>query len=116
MIIAVILTALFALLCIRVSVKEKQRRASIKAEFERPVRLSEIIGRNAVVTDKKIEMEKIDIYSHRLIYIVTFLIDNNKTENHHVPEELFNSCNIGQRGTLATMDGEFFDFGNGEAI
>jgi len=116
MIIAVILTALFALLCIRVSVKEKQRMDTIKAEFERPVILPEVIGRNAVVTDKKIEMEKIDIYSHRMIYTVTFLTENNKTESYCVPEKLFNSCNIGQRGTLATADGEFFDFGNGEPI
>lgn len=116
MIIAVILTVLFALLCIRVSVKEKQRRDAIKTEFERSVILPEVIGRNAMVTDKKIEMKKIDIYSHRLIYTVTFLTENNTTEAYSVPEELFNNCNIGQRGTLATVDGEFFDFGDGEPI
>ncbi len=116
MLVGVILMAAFAVLCIRVTIKEKQRISAIKAEFERPVVLPEITGRNAVVTDKKIEMEKIDKYSHRLIYTVTFLTENSETETYCVPEELFNKCNTGQRGTLATADGEFFDFGDGEPI
>ena len=35
---------------------------------------------------------------------------------YDVPQELFDYINIGQRGTLATVDGEFFDFGDGEEI
>ena len=110
MIPAVIVTAMLIALFIRVTIKEKQRLDNIKSEFERPVELPQITAGNAVVTDKRIEMEKIDIYSHRLIYKVAFLTE------HSITEEQFNSCDIGQRGTLATVNGDFFDFGDGEPI
>ena len=116
MIPAVIITAMLIALFIRVTIKEKQRLDIIKSEFERPVELPQITIRNAVVTDKRIEMEKIDIYSHRLIYKVAFLTEHSNTETYSVTEEQFNICDIGQRGTLATVNGDFFDFGNGEPI
>lgn len=116
MIPAVIITIMLIALFIRVTIKEKQRLDNIKAEFERSVELPQITAGNAVVTDKRIEMEKIDIYSHRLIYTVTFLTEHSNTETYSVTEEQFNSCDIGQRGTLATVNGEFFDFGDGEPV
>ncbi len=49
-------------------------------------------------------------------YYITFLTDSQNEIEYSVFEEAYEKAIVGQRGTLITIDGEFFDFGNGEEI
>lgn len=49
-------------------------------------------------------------------YYVTFMIDGEKETEYSVFEEAYDIIAVGQSGTLITVDGKFFDFGDGEDI
>lgn len=49
-------------------------------------------------------------------YYVTFLTENGVETELSVFVEAFDAITIGQEGTLVTLDGKFFDFGDGEEI
>lgn len=49
-------------------------------------------------------------------YYVTFMIDGEKETEYSVFEESYDRIFVGQSGTLITVNGEFFDFGDGEEI
>lgn len=49
-------------------------------------------------------------------YYVTFMIDGEKETEYSVFEEAYDRIFVGQSGTLITVNGEFFDFGDGEEI
>ncbi len=104
---------------IKDSVKQKKRNRQMELEMEMPLELSTIVGISATVLEKDIVMHKKTggkYGGHTLAYNVTFLTGENETVVYTVPQELFDYINIGQRGTLATINGEFFDFGDGEEI
>ena len=74
----------------------------------------------ATVVKKDVAMEKNVpgkvVHTHKLVYGVQFLTEDNQTVEYSVPEELYDYIYIGQKGILSTVDGEFFDFGEGENI
>ena len=99
--------------------KQKKLNRQMELEMEMPLELAPVDSVNAVVLEKDIVMHKSmdgKFGGHKLFYNVKFLTDGNKTVVYAVPEELFDYISVGQRGTLATVDGEFFDFGDGEEI
>ena len=100
-------------------IKQKKLNRQMELEMEMPVELAPVDSVNATVLEKDVVMHKKSdgkYGGHTLIYNVTFLTSGNETVVYSVPQELFDYINIGQRGTLATIDGEFFDFGDGEEI
>lgn len=57
-----------------------------------------------------------DARRYELHYVLTFLTDDGEIKEFTVAEEVFLRYTTDQIGTLVTIDGEFFDFGDGEAI
>lgn len=53
---------------------------------------------------------------YNLRFLVLFLTDSGEEKAYDVPEELFTSISEGMSGTLVTMNGNFYDFGEGENI
>ena len=53
---------------------------------------------------------------YKLMFIVTFLTDGGETKEFSVSEETYGRINEHQAGMLITIDGNFFDFGDGEEI
>ncbi len=102
-------------LYIRIHKKEKAHKQQIIAEMEQPVTLPPVDAVYATVLKKDVFMEK-KVHMHQLVYSVQFLTDSGETVEYSVPEELYDYITIGQKGILATVDGEFFDFGDGEEI
>ena len=91
-------------------------------EMNQPVQLPDMDSVYATVLKKDVFMEKNVlspekiVRTHQLVYSVQFLTEDNQTVEYTVPEELYNCIYIGQKGILATVDGEFFAFGEGEEI
>lgn len=103
-----------------ISLKKKNRQ--LMAEMEQPVVLPDVDSTYATVLKKDVLMKKNvlsagkTVRTHQLVYTAQFLTDSGKTVEYSLPEELYDYINIGQKGVLATVDGEFFDFGDGEKI
>lgn len=53
---------------------------------------------------------------YKVFFLVTFLTDSGETLEFSVGEEMFSRLCEHQTGTLITIDGNFFDFGDGEEI
>ncbi len=53
---------------------------------------------------------------YKLTFIVTFVTDGGETKEFSVSEETYSRLNEHQAGMLITIDGNFFDFGDGEEI
>ena len=91
-------------------------------EMNRPVQMPDVYSVHATVVKKDVFMEKNVlspekiVRTHQIIYTVQFLTEDNQTVEYNVPEELYDYIHIGQKGVLATVDGEFFAFGHGEDI
>lgn len=89
-------------------------------EMNQPVQMPDVDSVYATVVKKDVAMEKNVpgriVHTHQIVYAVQFLTEDNQTIEYSVPEELYNYIYIGQKGVLATVDGEFFDFGHGEDI
>lgn len=49
-------------------------------------------------------------------YYITFLTENGVETELSVFVEVFDAITVGQEGTLVTLNGKFFDFGDGEEI
>ena len=102
--------------------KTKAQNKELEEELESEYELSPVDAVNAVVLNKDILMEKNVISpekivrTHKLIYNVQFSTENRDIVEYDVPQELFEKIFVGQKGTLATVNGEFFDFGDGEEI
>ena len=53
---------------------------------------------------------------YKLNFIVTFLTDRGETKEFSVSEETYSRLSEHQTGMLITVDGGFFDFGDGEDV
>ena len=49
-------------------------------------------------------------------YYATFLLETGEEVEYKIPEELFSTLQEEEEGILVTVNGNFFDFGNGEEI
>ena len=119
----VVAMAVLLLVCmVKQYLKTKAKNEATAEELEAYYELPPIDAVNAVVLSKDILMEKNVVSpekivrTHKLIYNVQFSTEDGNIVEYDVPQELFDYISIGQRGTLATVDGEFFDFGDGEEI
>ena len=99
--------------------KYLSKRNKLKNDLDFPVPLSEITAVNAKVIAKYTEMEKSGGSSfshHRILYWAEFSTDNGKTVKYEIPQEVYDALTQYQTGTLATCDGEFFYFDDGDPI
>ncbi|MBQ8288173.1 MAG: hypothetical protein IJX76_05305 [Clostridia bacterium] len=71
---------------------------------------------NAVVLSKSFKSRVEGTRSPRQVseYTVTFRTEDGETAEYAVPQEIFMTIEEGQESTLVTIDGQFFDFSDGE--
>ena len=119
----VVAMAVLLLVCmVKQYLKTKAKNEATAEELEAYYELPPIDAVNAVVLSKDILMEKNVVSpekivrTHKLIYNVRFSTEIRDIVEYDVPQELFEKIFVGQKGILATIDGEFFDFGDGEEI
>lgn len=112
-----------AVLLVYVSVKDhirtKKQNKQWEEELNAPLQLPDVDSVYATVAAKDVVMEKgyfptSPRLTHRLNYIVSFITEDNIKVDYSVPQDLFEMIYIGQKGILATIENEFFDFGQGE--
>ena len=73
---------------------------------------------DAYVKDKNFDHYVSGIQTAKSIlnFIVTFETTDGKIFNFHLNQDWFEHLQIGQKGVLMTINGNFGDFGNGEEI
>ena len=82
-------------------------------------RLCELLPADAIgatVVSRDWEIAKYGKRTGTVVYYVTFLTDDGETKEYTVSEEMYQKCTPNATGTLVTVDGKFFDFGDGEEI
>ena len=111
------LAVFFVIIFIQSSLIRKKQTKIDEQIFSEPD--PEPVSEYARITAKRME----EAYSgtpkmpkYKLLYIVTFLTDDNDIKEFSVSEETFNRLSEQQTGMLITIDSNFFDFGNGEEI
>lgn len=73
----------------------------------------------AVVTDGRsqiIQYGSARFPHHRVAYYLTFVTDHGKTVEYEVPQHIYQYGLERRSGMLITVNGKFFDFGEGEPI
>lgn len=77
----------------------------------------ELIAKDAVAVKKTYGFgHGTKSYNFRTNFFITFRLDDGSEIEYPVTEELFQRTSENQRGTLVTVNGNFFDFGDGEDI
>lgn len=73
----------------------------------------------AEVISKKMDTQSYGSYKmprHRVVYRVAFKTAENEIKEYEVTPDVFDRCELHSKGPLITMNGNFFDFGEGEDI
>lgn len=96
--------------------KHQQAVEEMEQMEEEDYTLPEPVAKTARVIDKRFSSDVIGTKSVKQVssYFVTFFTEDGDTVEYPVPEELFLAIEKGQESTLVTIDGDFFDFGDGE--
>lgn len=83
------------------------------------VEMSDAVGIEAEVISKNSETLTVGSYKTpdmKIEYRITFKTENNALVDYEVSKEIYDKYNTGDKGLLVTIDGNFFDFGQGEDI
>ena len=99
--------------------EEKLRRQKVLEEYEKEPEYSFVDAR--VISKKKTtyyqtELRMPTLPAQKLECIVTFLTEEEETLEFYVREEIFDNIEENQEGTLVTVNGNFFDFGDGQDL
>lgn len=114
------LVALMAFFFFRELRRERDKHQEAVEEMEQMEEesfdLPEPIVKTARVMEKRFASDVIGTKSVKQVssYYVTFFTEDGETVEYAVPEEIFVTIEKGQESTLVTVDGDFFDFGDGE--
>ena len=99
--------------------REQQRQAKLEEEYAKE---PEYVFQNATVLSKRKSvyyqpsLRMMILPEHGEQCYATFLIENGETVEYPVWEELWQKLEENQEGTLVTVNGNFFDFGDGEEV
>ena len=95
--------------------KERLRRQKVEEEYEKEPEYefhqAQVIERKKLVYYAGVRMPQQVIECK-----ITFRLENGETIIYQLREELFDKIEDNQRGTLVTVNGNFFDFGDGEEM
>ena len=75
---------------------------------------TEAIGARVISKDFESKVNGTKYVRHSSSFFVTFLTDDGEKKEFKVARELFDRLYEDQTGTLVTVNGNFFDFGDGE--
>ena len=95
--------------------KERLRRQKVEEEYEKE---PEYEFHQAQVVERKKLLHYVGIKMPKQITEckVVFLLESGVTITCYLREELFDKIQDNQQGTLVTVNGNFFDFGDGKEI
>ena len=95
--------------------KERLRRQKVEEEYEKEPEYefhqAQVIERKKLVYYAGVRMPQQVIECK-----ITFRLENGETIIYQLREELFDKIEDNQQGTLVTVNGNFFDFGDGEEM
>ncbi len=99
--------------------QEQIRRQKVLEEYEKEPEYAFVNAR--VISRKKTtyyqtELRMPTLPAQKLECFVTFLTEDGESLEFQIREEIFDNIQDGQEGTLVTVNGNFFDFGDGEEI
>ena len=115
-----VVLAMVAVLSFREIRREKAKHQQAVEEMEQMEEenytLPEPVAKTARVIDKRFSSDVIGTKSVKQVssFFVTFFTEDGETVEYPIPEEIFLQIEKGQESTLVTVDGQFFDFGDGE--
>ena len=92
--------------------EQKAKLSELDEQFE-----SDPVAVNATIVDKRIDEGYVGgskLPNYTALFILAFKTENGETKEFSVPEEIYCRCYKKQTGTLVTLNGNFFDFGDGE--
>ncbi|MBQ7912256.1 MAG: DUF2500 family protein [Clostridia bacterium] len=95
--------------------KERLRRQKVEEEYQREpeyeFRQAKVVERSKVVYYAGVKMPQMVKEC-----IVTFQVEGGEILKFQIREDIFDNIQEEQEGTLVTVNGNFFDFGDGEEI
>jgi hypothetical protein len=77
---------------------------------------TEAVGARVISKDFENKVNGTKYVRHSSSFFVTFLTDDGEEKEFKVTRELFDRLYEDQTGTLVTVNGNFFDFGDGEEL
>lgn len=103
-------------LLVRKEEKKQAEAASSEDALQEPAGTKFV---RAKVLQKKINhyyYKGLNLPKNESSFALVFETEEGETEEYPVPQELFMQTEEGQEGTLVTINGMFFDFGEGQDI
>lgn len=117
----IVLLVLLAILCGKVMIKSskesKEEKRKLLEEIDTPFepKPAKAVGARVVFKNERIEKwGSSTTSSHRMVYEMTFDTDEREVLTFEVGPDIFFRYNELDYATLVTVDGKFFDFGDGE--
>ena len=103
-------------LLVRKEEKKQAEAASSEDALQEPAGTKFV---RAKVLQKKINhyyYKGLNLPKNESSFVLVFETEKGETEEYPVPQEFFMQTEEGQEGTLVTINGMFFDFGEGQDI
>ena len=117
-IILIIIGVVFVVLVI-VGFYDWYQRRKMYEKLDDPIEESPAVAIGAVVMSKRANIQNMGgpKYPHStLCCYATFSTDAGEMVEYSIPQEVYNSVKENNYGTLVTVEGKFFAFGDGEVI
>ena len=96
-----------------------QRNRKMYEKLDDPIEESPAVAIGAVVVSKRANIKNMGgpKYPHsKLCCYATFSTDAGEMVEYNIPQEVYNLIKENDYGTLVTVEGNFFAFGDGEVI
>ena len=95
--------------------KERLRREKVLEEYEKE---PEYLFTQAKILSKEKKAYYVGVKLPKLVeeYSIRLLTEEGEERHYRVREEVYSRIEKGQKGTLVTVNGNFFDFGDGTDI
>ncbi len=111
--------AFFTIKIIILNIKDKKHYSDLLEQMEQPLELPEAkaVGARVILKTERIEKwGSTSSSSHRIVYEMTFDTDEREVLTFKVGPDIYYRYNELDTATLVTVNGEFFDFSDGEVI
>ena len=96
--------------------KEQERKQTFYDESEKDL---DYVFKKAIILGKRKDsyyVSNLNIPRYQEDFFVTFLIENKEKQEFQIREDIYERIEENQVGTLVTVNGNFFDFGDGEEV
>ena len=95
--------------------RERLRREKVLEDYEKE---PEYLFTQAKILSKEKKAYYVGVKLPKLVeeYSIRLLTEEGEERNYRVREEVYSRIEKGQEGTLVTVNGNFFDFGDGTDI